>query len=260
MEKKKQLGAKIKEITGDNVDPDAMFDIHVRPPRLPCLMRFAPLMPPTGQEKSEATIHMRCHQKVGLAGFRKVARGRIGRTVLQHYDAGKTRARRATCCRAAPRCVRDSITDVLRCAAQIKRIHEYKRQYLNMLSVIHRYNEIKAMSPEERKSVVPRVVVVGGKAASAYDMAKRIIRLVTAVGEVVNNDKDVSGLLRVYFLPDYNVSLAEKIIPAAEVRTIAARMLDAVHTCDLFSSRRCTRACINHKLVPGMLSSIYAPM
>lgn len=100
---------------------------------------------------------------------------------------------------------------------QIKRIHEYKRQYLNMLSVIWRYKQLKKMTPEERKSVVPRVVVVGGKAASAYDMAKRIIRLVTAVGEVVNNDDEVNDLLRVYFLPDYNVSLAETIIPAAEL-------------------------------------------
>ena len=100
---------------------------------------------------------------------------------------------------------------------QIKRIHEYKRQYLNMLSVIHRYNALKAMTPEERKAVVPRVVVVGGKAASAYDMAKRIIRLVTAVGEVVNADAETNDLLRVYFLPDYNVSLAETIIPAAEL-------------------------------------------
>eukprot|EP01025_Chloroclados_australasicus_P032602 TRINITY_DN33029_c0_g1_i7.p1 TRINITY_DN33029_c0_g1~~TRINITY_DN33029_c0_g1_i7.p1 ORF type:complete len:458 (-),score=71.98 TRINITY_DN33029_c0_g1_i7:346-1587(-) len=99
----------------------------------------------------------------------------------------------------------------------IKRIHEYKRQYLNMLSVIWRYKQIKKMSPEERANVVPRVVVVGGKAASAYDMAKRIIRLVTAVGEVLNNDPDTNDLLRVYFLPDYNVSLAETIIPAAEL-------------------------------------------
>jgi len=99
--------------------------------------------------------------------------------------------------------------------AQIKRIHEYKRQYLNMLSVIWRYKQLKKMSPEERKEVVPRVVVVGGKAASAYDMAKRIIGLVTAVGAKLNNDPDTNDLLRVYFLPDYNVSLAETIIPGA---------------------------------------------
>lgn len=104
-----------------------------------------------------------------------------------------------------------------RARVQIKRIHEYKRQYMNMLSVIWRYKELKKMSPEERAATVPRVVIVGGKAASAYDMAKRIIRLVTAVGEVVNKDPETKDLLRVYFLPDYNVSLAEKIIPAAEL-------------------------------------------
>ncbi|NJR43839.1 MAG: glycogen/starch/alpha-glucan phosphorylase [Akkermansiaceae bacterium] len=68
---------------------------------------------------------------------------------------------------------------------QIKRIHEYKRQYLNMLSVLWRYKQLKKMTPEERANSVPRVVVVGGKAASAYNMAKRIIRLVTAIGDKV---------------------------------------------------------------------------
>lgn len=70
---------------------------------------------------------------------------------------------------------------------QIKRIHEYKRQYLNMLSVLWRYKQLKKMTPEERAETVPRVVIVGGKAASAYDMAKRIIRLVTAIGDKVRN-------------------------------------------------------------------------
>ena len=67
----------------------------------------------------------------------------------------------------------------------------------NMFSVIHRYNAIKAASPAERKNMVPRVGVFGGKAASAYYMAKKMIRLVTAVGEVVNNDPDVGDLLKV---------------------------------------------------------------
>ncbi|GMH37150.1 hypothetical protein BSKO_05023 [Bryopsis sp. KO-2023] len=100
---------------------------------------------------------------------------------------------------------------------QIKRIHEYKRQYMNILSVIWRYLNIKKMTPEERKSVVPRVVIIGGKAASAYDMAKRIIGLINAVGNKINNDPDVGDLLKVYFLPDYNVSLAETLIPAADL-------------------------------------------
>jgi len=100
---------------------------------------------------------------------------------------------------------------------QIKRIHEYKRQYLNMISIIARYIAIKKASPEERKKFVPRVCIFGGKAASAYYMAKKIVRLVTAVGDVVNNDPDVGDLLKVVFIPDYNVSLAEVIIPASEV-------------------------------------------
>jgi len=65
---------------------------------------------------------------------------------------------------------------------QIKRIHEYKRQYLNVLSIIWRYKQLKKMTPAERKNAVPRVCMIGGKAASAYDMAKRIIRLVSRRG------------------------------------------------------------------------------
>jgi starch phosphorylase len=100
---------------------------------------------------------------------------------------------------------------------QIKRIHEYKRQLMNVLSIIQRYKELKAMTPEERKKVVPRVCMFGGKAASAYDMAKRIIHLAVKVGEKINKDPDTKDLLRCYFLPDYNVSLAEVIIPASEL-------------------------------------------
>eukprot|EP00850_Spirogloea_muscicola_P022180 SM000281S10748 [mRNA] locus=s281:23326:29383:+ [translate_table: standard] len=95
---------------------------------------------------------------------------------------------------------------------QVKRIHEYKRQLLNILSVIYRYEQIK-----QRKGVVPRVIVIGGKAAPGYEMAKRIIKLVSAVGDVINNDPDISDLLKVFFLPDYNVSLAETIIPASDL-------------------------------------------
>eukprot|EP00884_Botryococcus_braunii_P009371 jgi/Botrbrau1/18435/Bobra.0072s0023.1 len=100
---------------------------------------------------------------------------------------------------------------------QIKRIHEYKRQYMNILSVIYRYKMIKEASPEDRKKFVPRVVMIGGKAASAYYMAKKIVHLITSVGRVVNNDPDVKDLLKVVFIPDYNVSLAEVIIPASEL-------------------------------------------
>lgn len=100
---------------------------------------------------------------------------------------------------------------------QVKRIHEYKRQLMNILYTIHRYLSIKAMTPEQRKSVVARVVMFGGKAAPGYLNAKRIIRLVNEVAEVVNNDHSTKNLLKVIFLPNYNVSNAEVIIPASDI-------------------------------------------
>eukprot|EP00879_Flechtneria_rotunda_P002992 GHRR01003210.1.p1 GENE.GHRR01003210.1~~GHRR01003210.1.p1 ORF type:complete len:957 (+),score=328.75 GHRR01003210.1:132-3002(+) len=100
---------------------------------------------------------------------------------------------------------------------QVKRIHEYKRQLLNVLGIIHRYDEIKKMTQEQRSKVVPRVCVIGGKAAPGYEMAKRIIKLICAVGEKINNDKDVGDLLKLVFYPDYNVSGAEILIPASEL-------------------------------------------
>ncbi|KAM0484400.1 hypothetical protein ACHAPX_001823 [Trichoderma viride] len=100
---------------------------------------------------------------------------------------------------------------------QVKRIHEYKRQQLNIFGVIHRYLTLKAMSPEERKKQLARVIIFGGKAAPGYWMAKQIIHLVNAVGEVVNKDSDIGDLLKVVFLEDYNVSKAEMIIPASDI-------------------------------------------
>ena len=96
---------------------------------------------------------------------------------------------------------------------QIKRIHEYKRQLLNLLSVMRRYLDIKA----GKKPVAPRVVLFGGKAASAYDMAKRIIHLANAVAATINADPEARDHLRVLFVPNYRVSLAEKLIPAADL-------------------------------------------
>jgi starch phosphorylase len=100
---------------------------------------------------------------------------------------------------------------------QVKRIHEYKRQQLNIFGVIHRYLALKAMSPEERKKQLPRVSIFGGKAAPGYWMAKQIIHLVNAVGAVVNKDEDIGDLLKVIFLEDYNVSKAEIICPASDI-------------------------------------------
>ena len=100
---------------------------------------------------------------------------------------------------------------------QVKRIHEYKRQQLNIFGVIHRYLAIKEMSADERKKLAPRVSIFGGKAAPGYWMAKTIIHLINKVGEVINNDKEVGDLLKVIFLEDYNVSKAEIIIPASDI-------------------------------------------
>ncbi|CCF43291.1 glycogen phosphorylase [Colletotrichum higginsianum] len=100
---------------------------------------------------------------------------------------------------------------------QVKRIHEYKRQQMNIFGVIHRYLTLKAMSPEDRKKVAPRVSIFGGKAAPGYWMAKQIIHLVNNVGSVVNKDEDIGDLLKVIFLEDYNVSKAEMIIPASDL-------------------------------------------
>jgi starch phosphorylase len=100
---------------------------------------------------------------------------------------------------------------------QVKRIHEYKRQQLNIFGVIHRYLKIKGMSAAERKKVVPRVSIFGGKAAPGYWMAKTIIHLINKVAAVVNNDSDVGDLLKVIFIEDYNVSKAEIICPASDI-------------------------------------------
>ncbi|KAJ9315926.1 CAZyme family GT35 [Paecilomyces variotii] len=100
---------------------------------------------------------------------------------------------------------------------QVKRIHEYKRQQLNIFGVIHRYLTIKSMTPDERKKLVPRVSIFGGKAAPGYWMAKTVIHLINNVASVVNKDPDVGDLLKVIFVEDYNVSKAEIIIPASDI-------------------------------------------
>lgn len=97
---------------------------------------------------------------------------------------------------------------------QVKRIHEYKRQLLNVLHVITLYNFIKQHPTVD---VLPRTVIFAGKAAPGYYVAKLIIKLINSVAQVVNHDPDIADRLKVVFLANYNVSLAERIIPAADL-------------------------------------------
>lgn len=103
----------------------------------------------------------------------------------------------------------DSVFDV-----HVKRIHEYKRQLLNILHVITLYKRLKSSKSDD---FVPRTFIYSGKAAPGYKTAKDIIALINAVADIINNDPSVEGRIKVVFLPNYNVSLAEKIVPAADV-------------------------------------------
>lgn len=97
---------------------------------------------------------------------------------------------------------------------QVKRIHEYKRQLLNLLYIVTMYNRIKR---DPTAAFVPRTVMIGGKAAPGYYMAKKIIQLINKVGHAVNNDPIVGDKLKVIFLENYRVTLAEKIMPASDL-------------------------------------------
>jgi starch phosphorylase len=103
----------------------------------------------------------------------------------------------------------DALFDV-----HIKRIHEYKRQLLNILETVALYESMRAQPTREW---VPRVKIFSGKAAASYQRAKLIIKLIHDVARVVNSDPTLHGLLKVVFIPDYNVSRAERIIPAADL-------------------------------------------
>jgi glycogen phosphorylase len=103
----------------------------------------------------------------------------------------------------------DALFDV-----QVKRIHEYKRQLLNLVETVALYDQIRS-HPE--RDWVPRVKIFGGKAASSYHNAKLIIKLANDIARRVNSDPSVGGLLKIVFVPNYNVSLAERIIPAADL-------------------------------------------
>lgn len=151
--------------------------------------------------------------RTDLAGLRKLSakasQKRIGLEFQKTKRANK--ARLAAYIRQELGIVVDpaSLFDV-----QIKRIHEYKRQLLNVLHVIARY---QAMVAAPGADWTPRTVIFSGKAASAYHTAKLVIQLIQDVARVVNSDSRIAGKLKVVFLPNYGVSLAERIIPAADL-------------------------------------------
>lgn len=97
---------------------------------------------------------------------------------------------------------------------QVKRIHEYKRQHLNVLHIITLYNRLKQ---DKTLEIVPRTFVFGGKAAPSYFLAKLIIKLINSVAEIVNNDPDMRDRIKVVFIPDYNVTNSQPVYPAADL-------------------------------------------
>ncbi|MEX1281145.1 MAG: glycogen/starch/alpha-glucan phosphorylase [Acidimicrobiia bacterium] len=131
---------------------------------------------------------------------------------LEAWDQAQRDAKRFLTKLAIDRGVRldpKSMFDVL-----VKRIHEYKRQHLQLLHIVARYNAIKA---GRLTDPVPRTFIFGGKAAPGYHMAKLIIKAINSVGDVVNADRDVNDVMRVVFVPNYNVTSAQVIYPAADL-------------------------------------------
>ncbi|CAN1313972.1 Alpha-glucan phosphorylase 1 [Linum perenne] len=126
---------------------------------------------------------------------------------------------------------------------QVKRIHEYKRQLMNILGIVYRYKKMKEMgSDEERRSkYVPRVCIFGGKAFATYVQAKRIVKFITDVGSTINHYPDIGDLLKVVFVPDYNVSVAEVLIPGSELsQHISTAGMEASGTSNMkFSMNGC---------------------
>jgi glycogen phosphorylase len=149
-----------------------------------------------------------------LDGLRKLTQGRAP---SQEFLAEFRRAKRQNKLLLADIIRRDlgvSVNPESLFDVQVKRIHEYKRQLLNVLHVIARYQAILA---QPNAPWVPRTVIFSGKAASAYVAAKSIIQLIHDVARVVNSDARLQDRLKVVFLPNYSVSLAERIIPAADL-------------------------------------------
>ena len=142
-----------------------------------------------------------------LAAFQndKAVLDQIGKIKLENKERFAAYVKKQTGVELDP----TSIFDV-----QVKRLHEYKRQHLNAFQIIAKYLELKE---NPNLPVVPHTYIFGAKAASGYFIAKKIISFICALADVINNDPDVQGKLKVIFLEDYNVTMAERLIPAADV-------------------------------------------
>eukprot|EP00928_Gymnodinium_smaydae_P029283 TRINITY_DN2209_c0_g1_i2.p1 TRINITY_DN2209_c0_g1~~TRINITY_DN2209_c0_g1_i2.p1 ORF type:complete len:890 (-),score=232.59 TRINITY_DN2209_c0_g1_i2:184-2853(-) len=147
---------------------------------------------------------------------RKMLEKRKDPKLQQEWRAAKLEAKKKCAAFLKKVCDLDVDTDRLY-DMQFKRIHEYKRQLLNAIYLIHRYLRIKNASPAERSKMQKRLSIFGGKAAPAYVNAKIIINLINNIGRVVNNDPDVAPYLKVCFVPNYSVTVAETIIPASDI-------------------------------------------
>ena len=145
-----------------------------------------------------------------LSEFARVAEdSAVHERLAQIKRANKLRLAKLVADRTNVQLDPDALFDV-----QIKRIHEYKRQLLNILETIALYNDMRT---HPTSNWVPRVKIFAGKAAASYRRAKLIIKLINDVGRMVNDDPGLRGMLKVVFIPDYNVSVAETIIPAADL-------------------------------------------
>jgi starch phosphorylase len=162
------------------------------------------------------------HIVVAAAGEKALADAEALRGLARHADDSALQEQFALARRANKTALARQIAETLNLRVdpdalfdvQVKRIHEYKRQLLNILETIGRYNAIRANPTID---FAPRVKIFAGKAAASYTQAKLIIKLAIDVARVVNSDPTVRGLLKVVFLPNYNVSLAETIMPAVDL-------------------------------------------
>ena len=195
------------------------------------MKNFANLYPNKFNNKTNGISHRRwlLHANPGLAG---VVSNALGSNWIKHPEELKRLSRYAKDAafqddvRKVKDCNKNTLAKFIKDSCnvsidpnsimdvQVKRLHMYKRQLLNILNIMYMYNRIL---DDPNLDIIPRTFVFGAKSAPNYHLSKKVIKLINAVGSVVNNDKRVSDRIKVVFLENYRVTVAEKIIPAAEV-------------------------------------------